>query len=75
MDFVVNINVLIIAKHCFKKGMYSYWQEHVFSRAADSWDEDPEPFNTNFYRRSLDNKGYMFKAPSRVCESDHASAH
>lgn len=46
-----------------------------FSRAADSWDEDPEPFNTNFYRRSLDNKGYMFKAPSRVCESNRATAH
>lgn len=34
-------------------------------RAAESWDEDPEPFNTNYYRRSLDNKGYMFRAPSR----------
>uniref|UniRef100_A0AAQ4R2Y3 VWFA domain-containing protein n=1 Tax=Gasterosteus aculeatus aculeatus TaxID=481459 RepID=A0AAQ4R2Y3_GASAC len=33
--------------------------------AAESWDEDPEPFNTNYYRRSLDNKGYMFRAPSR----------
>uniref|UniRef100_A0A8C4HS29 VWFA domain-containing protein n=1 Tax=Dicentrarchus labrax TaxID=13489 RepID=A0A8C4HS29_DICLA len=33
--------------------------------AADLWDEDPEPFNSNYYRRSLDNKGYMFRAPSR----------
>ncbi|KAL2091274.1 hypothetical protein ACEWY4_013537 [Coilia grayii] len=38
--------------------------------AADSWEEDPEPFNTNFYRRSLDNKGYMFKAPSRTSMDD-----
>uniref|UniRef100_A0A667XS41 Calcium voltage-gated channel auxiliary subunit alpha2delta 2 n=1 Tax=Myripristis murdjan TaxID=586833 RepID=A0A667XS41_9TELE len=34
--------------------------------AAESWDEDPEPFNSNYYRRSLDNKGYMFRAPPRV---------
>uniref|UniRef100_A0AAY3ZZ34 VWFA domain-containing protein n=1 Tax=Denticeps clupeoides TaxID=299321 RepID=A0AAY3ZZ34_9TELE len=27
---------------------------------AESWDEDPEPFNSNYYRRSLDNKGYVF---------------
>uniref|UniRef100_A0A8C6TA89 Calcium channel, voltage-dependent, alpha 2/delta subunit 2b n=1 Tax=Neogobius melanostomus TaxID=47308 RepID=A0A8C6TA89_9GOBI len=40
---------------------------HVHS-AADVWDEDPEPFNSNFYRRSLDNKGYMFRAPQKSCE-------
>uniref|UniRef100_A0A8C8F5H2 VWFA domain-containing protein n=1 Tax=Oncorhynchus tshawytscha TaxID=74940 RepID=A0A8C8F5H2_ONCTS len=34
--------------------------------AAESWDEDPEPFNSNYYRRSLDNKGYMFRAPPRA---------
>uniref|UniRef100_A0A3Q0SDP2 Calcium voltage-gated channel auxiliary subunit alpha2delta 2 n=1 Tax=Amphilophus citrinellus TaxID=61819 RepID=A0A3Q0SDP2_AMPCI len=33
----------------------------VFPNAAELWDEDPEPFNSNFYRRSLDNKGYMFR--------------
>ncbi|XP_037106698.1 voltage-dependent calcium channel subunit alpha-2/delta-2-like [Syngnathus acus] len=33
--------------------------------AAELWDEDPEPFNSNYYRRSLDNKGYMFRAPAR----------
>ncbi|TMS19076.1 Voltage-dependent calcium channel subunit alpha-2/delta-2 [Larimichthys crocea] len=33
--------------------------------AAELWDEDPEPFNSNYYRRSLDNKGYMFRAPTR----------
>uniref|UniRef100_A0AAR2KJ20 VWFA domain-containing protein n=1 Tax=Pygocentrus nattereri TaxID=42514 RepID=A0AAR2KJ20_PYGNA len=32
--------------------------------AADSWDEDLEPLNSNFYRRSLDNKGYIFRAPT-----------
>uniref|UniRef100_A0A3P9IKW8 Calcium channel, voltage-dependent, alpha 2/delta subunit 2b n=1 Tax=Oryzias latipes TaxID=8090 RepID=A0A3P9IKW8_ORYLA len=37
----------------------------VFPNAAELWDEDPEPFNSNFYRRSLDNKGYMFRPPSR----------
>ncbi|KAA0711757.1 Voltage-dependent calcium channel subunit alpha-2/delta-2 [Triplophysa tibetana] len=34
--------------------------------AAESWEEDPEPLNSNFYRRSLDNKGYMFRAPIRT---------
>uniref|UniRef100_A0A8D3BH95 VWFA domain-containing protein n=1 Tax=Scophthalmus maximus TaxID=52904 RepID=A0A8D3BH95_SCOMX len=29
--------------------------------AADLWEEDPEPFNSNYYRRSLDNRGYMFR--------------
>uniref|UniRef100_A0A669BL07 Calcium channel, voltage-dependent, alpha 2/delta subunit 2b n=1 Tax=Oreochromis niloticus TaxID=8128 RepID=A0A669BL07_ORENI len=33
--------------------------------AAELWDEDPEPFNSNFYRRSLDNKGYMFRSTLR----------
>uniref|UniRef100_A0A8C7XP37 Calcium channel, voltage-dependent, alpha 2/delta subunit 2b n=1 Tax=Oryzias sinensis TaxID=183150 RepID=A0A8C7XP37_9TELE len=37
--------------------------------AAELWDEDPEPFNSNFYRRSLDNKGYMFRPPSRSVEN------
>lgn len=32
-------------------------------RAAEDWEEDPEPFNASFYRRSLDNKGYVFKPP------------
>uniref|UniRef100_A0A8C4ZBC3 VWFA domain-containing protein n=1 Tax=Gadus morhua TaxID=8049 RepID=A0A8C4ZBC3_GADMO len=32
--------------------------------AAESWQEDPEPFNSNYYRRSLDNKGYMFRCSS-----------
>uniref|UniRef100_A0AAY4A3H8 VWFA domain-containing protein n=1 Tax=Denticeps clupeoides TaxID=299321 RepID=A0AAY4A3H8_9TELE len=35
---------------------------------AESWDEDPEPFNSNYYRRSLDNKGYVFSVPLRTCE-------
>uniref|UniRef100_A0A8C5HZT8 Voltage-dependent calcium channel subunit alpha-2/delta-2-like n=1 Tax=Gouania willdenowi TaxID=441366 RepID=A0A8C5HZT8_GOUWI len=39
------------------------------NNAAEQWDEDPEPFNSNYYRRSLDNRGYMFKAPSRSCDS------
>uniref|UniRef100_A0A8C6TE67 Calcium channel, voltage-dependent, alpha 2/delta subunit 2b n=1 Tax=Neogobius melanostomus TaxID=47308 RepID=A0A8C6TE67_9GOBI len=38
--------------------------------AADVWDEDPEPFNSNFYRRSLDNKGYMFRAPQKSSLDD-----
>lgn len=37
-------------------------------RAAETWEEDPEPFNTSFYRRSLDNKGYIFRAPHRSGE-------
>uniref|UniRef100_A0A674EPT5 Calcium channel, voltage-dependent, alpha 2/delta subunit 2a n=1 Tax=Salmo trutta TaxID=8032 RepID=A0A674EPT5_SALTR len=32
-------------------------------RAAETWEEDPEPFNASYYRRSLDNKGYIFRAP------------
>uniref|UniRef100_A0A671KSA5 Voltage-dependent calcium channel subunit alpha-2/delta-2-like n=1 Tax=Sinocyclocheilus anshuiensis TaxID=1608454 RepID=A0A671KSA5_9TELE len=35
----------------------------VCFRAAESWDEDPEPLNSNFFRRTLDNKGYIFRAP------------
>ncbi|KAG7260720.1 hypothetical protein CRUP_029476 [Coryphaenoides rupestris] len=41
------------------------WKNKDINAAADSWDEDPEPFNSNYYRRSLDNKGYMFRAPQR----------
>lgn len=37
-------------------------------RAADTWEEDPEPFNASYYRRSLDNKGYIFRAPYRTGE-------
>uniref|UniRef100_A0A8B9GBP3 Calcium voltage-gated channel auxiliary subunit alpha2delta 2 n=1 Tax=Amazona collaria TaxID=241587 RepID=A0A8B9GBP3_9PSIT len=32
---------------------------------SDDWEEEPEPFNASFYRRSLDNKGYIFKPPYR----------
>ncbi|XP_077081625.1 voltage-dependent calcium channel subunit alpha-2/delta-2b isoform X1 [Siphateles boraxobius] len=38
--------------------------------AAESWDEDPEPLNSNFFRRSLDNKGYIFRAPTRASMDD-----
>lgn len=37
-------------------------------RAAETWEEDPEPFNASYYRRSLDNKGYIFRAPYRTGE-------
>lgn len=37
-------------------------------RAAETWEEDPEPFNASYYRRSLDNKGYIFQAPYRTGE-------
>ena len=37
-------------------------------RASESWEEDPEPFNASYYRRSLDNKGYIFRAPYRTGE-------
>uniref|UniRef100_A0A3B3U9A9 Calcium voltage-gated channel auxiliary subunit alpha2delta 2 n=1 Tax=Poecilia latipinna TaxID=48699 RepID=A0A3B3U9A9_9TELE len=37
----------------------------VFPNAAELWDEDPEPFNSDYYRRSLDNKGYMFRPSLR----------
>uniref|UniRef100_A0AAY4AWC2 VWFA domain-containing protein n=1 Tax=Denticeps clupeoides TaxID=299321 RepID=A0AAY4AWC2_9TELE len=36
------------------------------NKAAETWEEDPEPFNASFYRRSLDNKGYIFRAPYRT---------
>ncbi|TKS71373.1 Voltage-dependent calcium channel subunit alpha-2/delta-2 [Collichthys lucidus] len=42
--------------------------------AAELWDEDPEPFNSNYYRRSLDNKGYMFRAPTRSSSDDPVGA-
>ncbi|XP_072276477.1 voltage-dependent calcium channel subunit alpha-2/delta-2 isoform X2 [Pyxicephalus adspersus] len=35
------------------------------NKAADDWLEDMEPHNATFYRRSLDNKGYIFRAPYR----------
>ncbi|TSM36124.1 Voltage-dependent calcium channel subunit alpha-2/delta-1 [Bagarius yarrelli] len=35
------------------------------NKAAETWEEDPEPFNASYYRRSLDNKGYIFRAPYR----------
>ncbi|XP_059399863.1 voltage-dependent calcium channel subunit alpha-2/delta-2b isoform X3 [Carassius carassius] len=38
--------------------------------AAESWDEDPEPLNSNFYRRTLDNKGYIFRTPTRTSMDD-----
>ncbi|XP_034022354.1 voltage-dependent calcium channel subunit alpha-2/delta-2-like isoform X3 [Thalassophryne amazonica] len=38
--------------------------------AAELWDEDPEPFNSNYYRRSLDNRGYMFRAPTKTSLDD-----
>ncbi|XP_056292352.1 voltage-dependent calcium channel subunit alpha-2/delta-2a isoform X3 [Pseudoliparis swirei] len=40
------------------------------NKAAESWEEDPEPFNANYYRRSLDNKGYIFQAPYRRTPRD-----
>uniref|UniRef100_A0A8C4TCA2 Calcium channel, voltage-dependent, alpha 2/delta subunit 2a n=1 Tax=Erpetoichthys calabaricus TaxID=27687 RepID=A0A8C4TCA2_ERPCA len=40
------------------------------NKAAEDWNEDPEPFNASFYRRSLDNKGYIFRAPYRDSNSD-----
>uniref|UniRef100_A0A3Q1I058 VWFA domain-containing protein n=1 Tax=Anabas testudineus TaxID=64144 RepID=A0A3Q1I058_ANATE len=42
--------------------------------AAEIWDEDPEPFNSNYYRRSLDNRGYMFRAPLRSSLDDPLGA-
>uniref|UniRef100_A0A3Q3NN01 Voltage-dependent calcium channel subunit alpha-2/delta-2-like n=1 Tax=Mastacembelus armatus TaxID=205130 RepID=A0A3Q3NN01_9TELE len=42
--------------------------------AAELWEEDPEPFNSNYYRRSLDNRGYMFRAPSRSTLDDPIGA-
>ncbi|XP_062842864.1 voltage-dependent calcium channel subunit alpha-2/delta-2-like isoform X3 [Trichomycterus rosablanca] len=38
--------------------------------AAESWDEDLEPLNSNYYRRSLDNKGYIFRTPTRTSIDD-----
>uniref|UniRef100_A0A8D0G0I8 Calcium voltage-gated channel auxiliary subunit alpha2delta 2 n=1 Tax=Sphenodon punctatus TaxID=8508 RepID=A0A8D0G0I8_SPHPU len=35
------------------------------NKAADDWEEDAEPLNASFYRRSLDNTGYIFKPPYR----------
>uniref|UniRef100_A0A671W898 Calcium channel, voltage-dependent, alpha 2/delta subunit 2a n=1 Tax=Sparus aurata TaxID=8175 RepID=A0A671W898_SPAAU len=32
------------------------------NKASETWEEDPEPFNASYYRRSLDNKGYIFRA-------------
>uniref|UniRef100_A0A671WBJ4 Calcium channel, voltage-dependent, alpha 2/delta subunit 2a n=1 Tax=Sparus aurata TaxID=8175 RepID=A0A671WBJ4_SPAAU len=36
------------------------------NKASETWEEDPEPFNASYYRRSLDNKGYIFRAPYRT---------
>lgn len=40
------------------------------NKAADTWEEDPEPFNASYYRRSLDNKGYIFRAPYRTANDE-----
>ncbi|KAM4582748.1 voltage-dependent calcium channel subunit alpha-2/delta-2-like isoform 1-T1 [Fundulus diaphanus] len=42
--------------------------------AAELWDEDPEPFNSDYYRRSLDNKGYMFRPSVRTSDDDSFGA-
>uniref|UniRef100_A0A8C2WZ72 Calcium voltage-gated channel auxiliary subunit alpha2delta 2 n=1 Tax=Cyclopterus lumpus TaxID=8103 RepID=A0A8C2WZ72_CYCLU len=67
--------------HCYRYGFLAVFAStdggitRVFPNlAAESWDEDPEPFNSNYYRRSLDNKGYMFRAPSRSSLDDPVGA-
>ncbi|KAM6927367.1 voltage-dependent calcium channel subunit alpha-2/delta-2a isoform 4-T4 [Xenentodon cancila] len=40
------------------------------NKAAETWEEDPEPFNASYYRRSLDNKGYIFRAPYRTARDE-----
>ncbi|KAI2663892.1 Voltage-dependent calcium channel subunit alpha-2/delta-2 [Labeo rohita] len=40
------------------------------NKASETWEEDPEPFNASYYRRSLDNKGYIFRAPYRTTNDD-----
>uniref|UniRef100_A0A3Q3MNW1 Calcium channel, voltage-dependent, alpha 2/delta subunit 2a n=1 Tax=Mastacembelus armatus TaxID=205130 RepID=A0A3Q3MNW1_9TELE len=40
------------------------------NKAAETWEEDPEPFNASYYRRSLDNKGYIFRAPYRAARDE-----
>ncbi|XP_070815203.1 voltage-dependent calcium channel subunit alpha-2/delta-2a isoform X1 [Chaetodon trifascialis] len=40
------------------------------NKASETWDEDPEPFNASYYRRSLDNKGYIFRAPYRTVRDE-----
>ncbi|XP_038668123.1 voltage-dependent calcium channel subunit alpha-2/delta-2-like [Scyliorhinus canicula] len=32
------------------------------AKAAEEWNEDPEPFSASYYRRSLDNTGFLFHA-------------
>ncbi|TWW62056.1 Voltage-dependent calcium channel subunit alpha-2/delta-2 [Takifugu flavidus] len=46
------------------------WKNKDLNSAAELWDEDPEPFNSNYYRRSLDNKGYIFRPPFRSALDD-----
>uniref|UniRef100_A0A3B3I5V1 Calcium channel, voltage-dependent, alpha 2/delta subunit 2a n=1 Tax=Oryzias latipes TaxID=8090 RepID=A0A3B3I5V1_ORYLA len=40
------------------------------NKAAETWEEDPEPFNATYYRRSLDNSGYIFRAPYRTSRDE-----
>ncbi|XP_035486375.1 voltage-dependent calcium channel subunit alpha-2/delta-2a isoform X2 [Scophthalmus maximus] len=40
------------------------------NKASETWEEDPEPFNASYYRRSLDNKGYIFRAPYRTARDE-----
>lgn len=44
------------------------------TRAAEDWTENPEPFNASFYRRSLDNHGYVFKPPHQDGECPPSTA-
>ncbi|XP_023699028.2 voltage-dependent calcium channel subunit alpha-2/delta-2-like isoform X1 [Paramormyrops kingsleyae] len=38
--------------------------------AADSWAEDPEPYNANYYHRTMDNKGFIFHVPRKKPTED-----
>ncbi|XP_055503826.1 voltage-dependent calcium channel subunit alpha-2/delta-2a isoform X1 [Leucoraja erinacea] len=35
------------------------------AKAAEDWIEDPEPFSSSYYKRSLDNTGLIFSTPYR----------
>lgn len=36
--------------------------------AGEEWNENPETYESSFYKRSLDNEMYIFTAPSFNCE-------
>ncbi|KAF3689980.1 Voltage-dependent calcium channel subunit alpha-2/delta-2 [Channa argus] len=61
---------LILDTGIIRQLVEKVWKNKDLNTAAETWEEDPEPFNASYYRRSLDNKGYIFRAPYRTAKDE-----